>query len=274
MHSEHFSIDRIKRTDYFTMTDDHIHDNYELYFLMEGARRYFIHDRTYHVRKGDIVLIDRFDLHRTADLESPGHERIVLNFKPEMIRPRTQQEQDLLLLPFQQGMKVLSLNMEQQNSAETMMLTMLNEAALNEAGSLLFIESCLTQLLLLLSRATRRLLNRSQPEDEPSSNKMDQTAEYINRHYQKPLTLESLARHSYISTYYLSRKFKKHTGFTIIEYIQRVRVKEAQRLLRTSQHKVIDIAQQVGFENVTHFNRVFKKITHLTPLYYRKIGQN
>ena len=58
----HIEYDR--RIGYFSMTDDHLHDHYELYYLLSGERIYFIKDRTYRVKAGDLVFVDRNTVHK------------------------------------------------------------------------------------------------------------------------------------------------------------------------------------------------------------------
>jgi YesN/AraC family two-component response regulator len=84
------------------------------------------------------------------------------------------------------------------------------------------------------------------------------------------LSLQSLAEKFYVSPYYLSRFFKEVTGFTFVEYLNNVRVKEAKKLLESSSMKVNLIFKKVGFGSVTHFGRVFKSVTGYAPLHYRK----
>lgn len=93
---------------------------------------------------------------------------------------------------------------------------------------------------------------------------------YINTHFAEPLRLEELAERFEISPAYLSRMFKEITGFSLIEYINLVRVQEAQRLLTDTKMKVIAIAEQVGFGSLVQFGRVFRQITKTTPLRYRQ----
>ena len=85
-----------------------------------------------------------------------------------------------------------------------------------------------------------------------------------------PLSLDDIASQFYISSGYLCKTFKDITNFTIIEYINYTRVKEAKKLLKTTNTKVADIAMNVGFGSITHFGRIFKQITGNAPLYYRK----
>ena len=68
---------------------------------------------------------------------------------------------------------------------------------------------------------------------------------------------------------YLGRLFKKETGMCIGDYINLRRLEIAKELLASTDDKIISISSSVGFNNVTYFNRLFKKQTGLTPLQYR-----
>lgn len=97
--------------------------------------------------------------------------------------------------------------------------------------------------------------------------------EYLHVHYAERLSLDQLARHFYISSTYLCRIFKQTTGFTLIEYLQDIRVQQARAYLRETSWKVTAIAEETGFDSIAHFGRVFKHFTGYTPLQYRKKHQ-
>ena len=89
--------------------------------------------------------------------------------------------------------------------------------------------------------------------------KVSAIVNYINENYEKDyLTLSYLSEHFYISPSYLSRVFRKATGFTFIEYLNSVRIREALRLLRETNFKIIEVGVQSGFKSISHFGRVFK----------------
>lgn len=94
--------------------------------------------------------------------------------------------------------------------------------------------------------------------------------EYINSHYQDQVTLEDLARQVYLSPFYFSHIFKEEIGQTFIEYLTQVRIEEAKKRLRDSMVAVSIIAEQVGYNDVNYFSRVFKKVVGLTPTQYRE----
>ena len=72
------AIDRIRREAAFTMPCKHLHNEYEIYYLLEGERYYFIDRRTYLVTGGSLVFIDRNQIHQTSQAGSGCHERILL----------------------------------------------------------------------------------------------------------------------------------------------------------------------------------------------------
>jgi len=83
--------------------------------------------------------------------------------------------------------------------------------------------------------------------------------------------LQQIAEELYISKYYLSHFFKENTGFTVIEFVNSKRIIEAQKMLIKSSTNITDIAVNVGFNSLTHFERTFKKINGITPSQYREI---
>jgi AraC family L-rhamnose operon transcriptional activator RhaR len=84
------------------------------------------------------------------------------------------------------------------------------------------------------------------------------------------MKLEELSMLAFLSPSHFCRLFKEYTGLTVSEYTQRLRIEEACRLLKMSDKKVIDVAADVGYKDIKHFNQVFKKIIGKTPRDYRK----
>lgn len=94
--------------------------------------------------------------------------------------------------------------------------------------------------------------------------------ELIQRRFRDPiLSLESLSESLNVNSSYLSRVFRKETGMTLTDYINRYRVDVAMDLLRNSAQMVYQIAEETGYSNVEYFNRIFKKVVGCTPLSYR-----
>lgn len=94
--------------------------------------------------------------------------------------------------------------------------------------------------------------------------------EYIDEHFHQNLTLEELSELAHFSPSYLSRLFHNTTGLTLKTYITLKRLENAEYLLKNSSLNVHEIAFNCGFPNVSHFNRVFKAHTNLSPMEYRR----
>jgi AraC-like DNA-binding protein/ligand-binding sensor protein len=98
---------------------------------------------------------------------------------------------------------------------------------------------------------------------------IDRAKEYIRLHFREPLRLRDVARRAYLSPAYFSHVFHKSTAACFSEYLQGVRIAESAKLLRTTGRSITDIACSVGFNNISHFNRVFRKQIGCSPSQYR-----
>lgn len=94
--------------------------------------------------------------------------------------------------------------------------------------------------------------------------------QYIREHFQDSITLNDISEHVNISTYYLSRMFKKEMGKNISEYLVELRIEQAKVLLKTSDHKLYEIADEVGIPDPHYFSRLFKKHLGISPSQYRE----
>jgi AraC-like DNA-binding protein len=93
--------------------------------------------------------------------------------------------------------------------------------------------------------------------------------EYIHEHQTENLRLGHVAKACNTSTFYFCKMFKKITGINFTDYLSRVRIEKSKNLLLNPNLRVSEIAFEVGFQSLTHFNRVFKKILGQSPTEYR-----
>ena len=93
---------------------------------------------------------------------------------------------------------------------------------------------------------------------------------YVEENLSEPLTREEIAQKVHFHPAYLSRLFRKKTGMSLSEYISQIRIERAKELLSRSEQKVSFIMNHLGYYNLSHFTRTFKKMTGYTPQQYRK----
>ncbi|QTL97302.1 helix-turn-helix domain-containing protein [Iocasia frigidifontis] len=256
----------------FNMAARHYHDQYEIYYLLNGERYYFIDNRTYHIKKGDIVLIDKNILHKTNTTREYPHERILIQFSTD-ITDKITKDIDLYHC-FHLKQNVYSLNPEEQLWMENHLFNILQEKKKKQAGYFTYVTILITELLIFLNRFIKSTTSCSANYPNETHKKISEIAGFINNNFNNKLSLTELAEQFNYSPTYLSKTFKKVTGFSFVEYKNNVRIKEASKLLQQSSLNITEIACQVGYNNLTHFGRIFKNITGHSPLKYRKIKEN
>lgn len=94
--------------------------------------------------------------------------------------------------------------------------------------------------------------------------------EFIEEHAAESITLGDLANAVNVSTFYLCKVFKKHTGLTYTQYVALVRINKAKALLQNRNLRISEIAYGVGYQTFSHFNRVFNSLVGESPSRYRR----
>ncbi|MDF2988324.1 MAG: response regulator containing CheY-like receiver domain and AraC-type DNA-binding domain [Eubacterium sp.] len=93
--------------------------------------------------------------------------------------------------------------------------------------------------------------------------------DYIQEHYSEPVTLNEVAENIYVSTFYISRMFKKELGKSFVDYLNDVRIEKAKELLKDVKYKTYEVAEIVGISDPHYFSKLFKKYSGMTPSDYR-----
>ena len=93
---------------------------------------------------------------------------------------------------------------------------------------------------------------------------------FIKEHHTEEISLHQVAKEVHVSSFYLCKLFRKSTGMTFTEFVCRTRMEKAKDLLLNPNLRVSEIVYEVGFQSLTHFNRVFKTIAGQSPTEYRQ----
>jgi len=97
---------------------------------------------------------------------------------------------------------------------------------------------------------------------------------YVEENLRYDFSMEDLATAFNYDEKYLGRLFKAKTGYTVREYCNSIRIEQAKRLLTETKISIADIAGRTGYNNVTYFNRIFKRMTECSPREYRKLARS
>lgn len=268
-----FFIERVDRATGFEMPCFHIHHKYEIYYEIEGTRRYFIEDAAYIVNAGSVVLIGDNQIHKTASVGDTPSSRIVLNFSAEYLGKIAEifPEVDFFSFLSEEHNHLLSnITVKQQNHIYSMLQQLLELQEQTSAEGEAVRKMLLATLLLELKDLCKQQQAQGGESGRVSNHIAEQIQTYIAEHYAEKLTLTGIASQFYISPYYLSRLFKKSINLSLIEYINGVRIKAAQNLIEKTNESISDISEKTGFLTTAHFRRVFKDATGLSPQQYRQ----
>ena len=93
--------------------------------------------------------------------------------------------------------------------------------------------------------------------------------EYIDKNYQEDINLNKISNYVSLSKNYFCNIFKKETGMTIWDYLIRIRMEEAKKMLLETEQKTYEISERVGYDDPSYFGRLFKKYTGFTPIEFR-----
>lgn len=110
----------------------------------------------------------------------------------------------------------------------------------------------------------------SQLDVNRNSQKIQQAVAYIEENYAKDLNMAVVSNHISMNYSLFSYSFKQYTGSNFVNYLKDIRMREAKRLLAESDLRIIEISQEVGYDNEKHFMKIFKAACGVSPSEYRK----
>lgn len=241
----------------------HWHSEVELIVIKKGRGFVSADFSMLSVTAGDIIIIRPGQLHSIEQDGTYNMEYENIIFKPELLISGSS---DLCAVKFITPFMLGSIQSDThltpalsyyQTAAEYIRQIDLLCATRTE-GYQLAVKGYLFQLLFLL------ISNRNKKETAPAAQtksleKMKTILKYVEQHYAEHITIDDMAALTYYSKSHFMKFFKSHMGTGFIDYLNDYRLTMAERLLRSSDESILDIAEQSGFDSLSYFNRIFKR---------------
>lgn len=241
----------------------HAHDDRtEITFVSGGSGTYIIDNKSYKVKKGDIIIIEPGRIHDEKKDKNDNLSVFCIGVTgirfPEMRRNQ--------ILP-DGAMPILhSGNLEPH--IENIMFCMFEQLLLKQKKEALNVCSHLMQALFGLIWEIP-VEEESKRKEEIEVNFAEHIRIYLDKHYHESCSLDEMARRLNMSTSYLAHTFKDSTGYSPGQYMIWRRIGEAQTLFCITQYSVTQVATMVGYDNTNYFSSLFKKMVGMKPREYR-----
>ena len=268
----------------------HRHKIFQMNYIVKGQLLHQINNTKYPVGPGDMFVIPPYIPHQIIDEKGEGYEIMELEFMPtEVFGSAVGPEQKLAdskslydfsyIEPFLVSecnvRPRLTLTGKRQLEAVNLLNDMLHEFEEQADGYQLAMKADLSKLMVLASRTFKESIE-NKPERQLLSHHrtaISETIRYINEHLGEPLKIEDISKMALLSQSYFSYLFKILTGMTFVEYLNTQRITKALKLIQTTDDNILDICLACGFNSINHFNRIFKRIVHMSPRQYRKANE-
>ena len=254
---------------------EHWHDEMEIIYAEKGHCTYYIDFKPYEVNEGDILIIPPTVIHSFEQYENEFFKGVAVVFSLDMVnnndvdicstkyfRPLFNNE---ITLP-------VHLKREEEISREVRgIITKLIQCYfVRNEGYELRTKMYLYDFFCCFFENKLYIDNKKRTSYLKTSESTKTIIAYIKEHYDEKISLEDLACLTNQSVYNLSHSFKKSTGQSPLEYINGYRLSIGADYLTRTNQSVLNIAIDVGFNNVSYFNRAFKNKFGMTPTQYRK----
>lgn len=248
----------------------HSHDHIEIDFILSGKGTYYIDGIYYPVQTGDLIILNPGHKHQSlvSSLNDPVTEFFVgltdIQFHHLPINH----------FPLAGNNFILHTKGSFQKELYRLCSAMKEENSICQQGRYYMLKSYVIQMLLLILRHQSAPIPAHDGCSFSSTSRqyvVSQILRYFEEHYSEKISLDQIAENMYLSPFYISKLFKSETGDTPIRHLINIRLERAKELLGTDPSLSIqEVASRVGYEDVYHFSKLFKKAYGLPPSKFKK----
>lgn len=250
----------------------HYHEEFELNFIQnaKGARR-VVGDHIEEIDDMELALIGTNLQHAwfTHKCESREIREVTIQFHKDLFDEKLLRRNQLSFIRtmLEKSMRGILFSKE---TTQAIAPRILNLGQKHGFDSVLELMSILHDLSI--SRNSRLLSDSSfnQTEISYNSRRLEKAFEYLNQNFDKQITLAEVARQAGMTEVSFSRFFKSRSGKTFIDSLNDIRMGHASRMLIDTTQSVSEIAYNCGFNNISNFNRIFKKKKKCTPKEFKE----
>lgn len=247
--------------------ESHYHDFNKIVIFISGTATYYIEGTAYKLKPWDILLISHDTIHKPlVDITVP-YKRMILWIRPDFLQHYNSVTDNLLAcfeLIGQHKSNLLRIPPDMLTIIQSTLFQINSTCQNDKFGDEVLRSSLFVQLIVYLNRVAMEIKQAELQPDMECDETISNVLKYIDNNIADNLSIETLASMSFLSKYYLMRKFKHHTGYSIHSYILQKRLIAANQLMRAGQ-SVMTACMDSGFHDYSNFTRAFKKLYGRPP---------
>ena len=252
----------------------HVHKAVELLYVKNGSYTVLLDGVEHEIETGDLILFCSNAIHHVFTKNLPENEYYVIKISPAFFLQFSNQEEGAeYVMRFAINRKE-SKNIWKKEELEGTSLLSVLQSLIAEHEGLKYASQVATKLKIM--ELLVEILRSDSPTDERSPHNQTaaliyNTMVYVRNHFSEDTDERELARSLGMSYSYFSRSFKRVTGMTFKQYLNRTRVNQAEKMLCRGNASVSEIATRCGYNSISYFISVYKNITGKTP--YQSLQQ-
>lgn len=265
--------EEIRSLEQLSVVPLHMHDELEILLGVGGILEIKAGEECALLQEGEVAIVGRRVPHETRKC-LPYTAYVLLQFRLEQTGSALSEgvRQYLSVITPRRERALLILPKADARTAEIYRLVMqIREENLNRSPACNYFIRGYLELLIGLLYREKLLSNPALRPDGVALQKLYPALEYIECHHDSEISLEQLCETVHLTPEYFCRLFKRSVGVSPIDYINRVRIFKAEKLLLSNHANVTEIALSLGFSSSSYFNRTFRRLTGMTPTEYRRI---
>ncbi|MBP8989940.1 MAG: helix-turn-helix domain-containing protein [Clostridia bacterium] len=252
----------------------HWHYAIEILYATQGNASVLLNGQLYPFQKGDMVLISTRDVH--AIWGEPQTQYICIKFDPEILYTAACFAfESRYVLPFTMAksapQKVFPKEEIEGTHLPSIIFEIMDELSEQSYGFELAVRTNISRIFLWVLRNwhNKGLQLGSGTYKEQDMRRLQVIFDYVDKHYMEPLSVDQMSKLCNMSYSYFSRYFKAVIGKSFTDYLNYVRITEAEKLLLTTDKTVTEIAMETGFASTSYFISQFRQQKALSPGQYR-----
>lgn len=251
----------------------HWHTSVEILYFLHDDAMVFVGPNYYNVKAGDLIIINAGEIHSVSGDKGKTPTHFVLKVLPELLYISENDSFEAnYLLPFTIAgftqHRLISKEDLQDSQVVPLMNEIYSEFNTQQFGYELSVQANINKIFLWILRYWQS--HGMQVEQLFYQNNVDykrlkKLFKHVQNNYHEPIHVSEMADLCNMNYSYFSRYFKKLTGKTFVEYVNYIRLTEAEKLLLTTDLNVTQIAYATGFSSTSYFIKVFKKYKGVSP---------